>query len=720
MAEKATSSSPEEAGACTPEQGKEHQQSSDSLSSAELPQGQVESECPECQLLLRYPQQVTCCQRRFFGEGIEKLLKDGKQCPSCNEADFSTLPDYSDERLGLKSTNKDEGVGELASDLDVDNHINQDCSMTIVDCDYQVFGCKVRPTRKDLPTHITERVADHMAMLAESMREKAKEQAELQNKVSQQQASIDSLQNKKQKMRQHLCWGLTIALAFAAVGIGLASYHGDANLDSRINDTRSEVKDLIVQQASDLSDHRSVFVEYEQSVNKRMSRLEDELEDKLHDVEEDLNTKLEDKDSHIQDSLKSERKKTAESLAQVEKNVNSLKDELEDELGGVKDDLSAKHDDVQDLLASFEVQLQTEMDRKMTDFEKNKTANAEWFSPPFYTHTHGYKMCINVIANGYGDGKGTHVSVYLYLMPGIFDDDLKWPFQGDITIELVNRLNSMSNLPKLVRFSRTSDPKVVARVTSRDRAAIGWGWHKFIAHSELDYNADEQTQYLKHDSLIFRISKVKYDLSVKLEDVQEFAKDMNSLKGKLEDIQKIAERNMNSLTGKLEVVQDSFTSLEVQLQTEIDRKMTDFEKNKTAKAEWFSPPFYTHTHGYKMCINVIANGYGVGKGTHVSVFLVLMPGMFDDDLEWPFQGHITIELVNRLNSTSNLSHVARFSKTSDSASVGKVTSGDRAASGSGRTMFIAHSELDYNADEQTQYLKHDSLIFRISKVTNVK
>ena len=576
MAEKATSSSPEEAGACTREQGKEHQEldlpvqpPSESLS--------VESECPECQLLLRYPKQVTCCQRRFCGECIEKLLKDGKPCPSCNEADFSTLPDDSDDCLGLKSTNKDEGVGELASDLEehpnskpspesqldgcpqdcgenlhrqeMDNHVNQ---LTRVDCDYQEFGCEVRPARKDLPTHITESVADHTAMLAKSMckEEKAKAQfmrkveedakaqaglsadntkilklqeknvAELHRKFSEQQESIKNLQNENQTLKrciaeditamkrqhfQHLCWGLTIALAIAAVGIGLASYRGDANLDSRINDTR-EVKDLIVK-----------------------------LDDKLHDVEEDLNTKLVDKDSHIRDSFKSEKKKTADSLAQVQRevatekserkntteslaqNLNSLKGKLEEKLYDVEDDLSAKFEDLQDLRDSFatlEVQLQAEIDRrfvvefKMTDFEKNKTANAVLYSPPFYTHTHGYKMCIKVYANGIDDGTGTHVSVFLHLMPGIFDDDLKWPFQGDITIQLINQLNPTSNFKQEFRFSHSSSPKSVDKVTSGDKAAGAWGMPKFIAHSKLKYNADEQTQYLKHNSLIFRISKV--------------------------------------------------------------------------------------------------------------------------------------------------------------------------------------------------------------------
>ena len=145
MAENATSSSPEEAGACTPEQGNA---SSDSLSTAELSQGQVESECPECQLLLRHPQRVTCCKISFCGECIEKLLKDGKPCPSCNEANFSTLPDDSDERLGLKSTNKDEGVGELASDLE--EHPNSKPSP-----ESQLDGCPQDhpPVRASKPPH---------------------------------------------------------------------------------------------------------------------------------------------------------------------------------------------------------------------------------------------------------------------------------------------------------------------------------------------------------------------------------------------------------------------------------------------------------------------------------------------------------------------------------------------------------------------------------------
>ena len=43
-------------------------------------------------------------------------------------------------------------------------------------------------------------------------------------------------------------------------------------------------------------------------------------------------------------------------------------------------------------------------------------------------------MCLIVDAAGYGDGEGTHVSVFLYLLKGPHDDKLEqsghWPLRG--------------------------------------------------------------------------------------------------------------------------------------------------------------------------------------------------------------------------------------------------------------------------------------------------
>ena len=51
-------------------------------------------------------------------------------------------------------------------------------------------------------------------------------------------------------------------------------------------------------------------------------------------------------------------------------------------------------------------------------------------------------MCLNVYANGFGDGKGRHVSVFTCLTKGENDDNLKWPFRGTITVTLLDQLQS--------------------------------------------------------------------------------------------------------------------------------------------------------------------------------------------------------------------------------------------------------------------------------------
>ena len=46
------------------------------------------------------------------------------------------------------------------------------------------------------------------------------------------------------------------------------------------------------------------------------------------------------------------------------------------------------------------------------------------------------------------------------------------------------------------------------------------------------------------------------------------------------------------------------------------------------KPALYSKPFYTEELGYKMCAKIYMNGDGVGKGTHLSLFIVVMKGEF--------------------------------------------------------------------------------------------
>ena len=99
----------------------------------------------------------------------------------------------------------------------------------------------------------------------------------------------------------------------------------------------------------------------------------------------------------------------------------------------------------------------------MTDFEEYRQDDDSWYSPHFYTHSNGYKMCLRVDANGNGDDNGTHLSVFVSLMQGEFVDQLKWPFRGKIQIKLVNQEKDRDHVVKTVKFTESIPEKCCQR-----------------------------------------------------------------------------------------------------------------------------------------------------------------------------------------------------------------------------------------------------------------
>ena len=148
----------------------------------------------------------------------------------------------------------------------------------------------------------------------------------------------------------------------------------------------------------------------------------------------------------------------------------------------------------------------------MTNFEQHKMDDDQWFSPPFYSHIGGYKMCISVHANGYDTGEGTCVSVYLRMMAGEYDDDLKWPFHGEVTVQLLNQRNNVNHCEEALvensDYSSNDCRECFARVQGVQQRGPEWGYPKFIPHKKLTYNAAKDRQYLKNDCLKFQVNKV--------------------------------------------------------------------------------------------------------------------------------------------------------------------------------------------------------------------
>ncbi|XP_065901454.1 TNF receptor-associated factor 4-like [Dysidea avara] len=139
---------------------------------------------------------------------------------------------------------------------------------------------------------------------------------------------------------------------------------------------------------------------------------------------------------------------------------------------------------------------------KMSNFAEYKRRD---IAGAFYSHSRGYKMDMWFDAAGDGDGEGTHLSVFLYLMKGPNDDKLAWPLRGRFEVKLLNQISDCEHYSKIVTFDDYIPDDVAGRVT--DSNASSWGHPRFISNENL-YKVTPTCQYLKDDCIFLQVSKL--------------------------------------------------------------------------------------------------------------------------------------------------------------------------------------------------------------------
>ena len=142
---------------------------------------------------------------------------------------------------------------------------------------------------------------------------------------------------------------------------------------------------------------------------------------------------------------------------------------------------------------------------KCFGFSTYKERVKSWFSPAVYTCEGGYKFRLRVDPNGNGDGKGTHVSVFINIMPGEYDDTLEWPLRGKFTVCMLNQLEDRGHHEQFINFTENTGSAAYRREEEDD---LGWGRKKFITPLMLKFRLHSNIQYLKDDTLYFRVNAV--------------------------------------------------------------------------------------------------------------------------------------------------------------------------------------------------------------------
>ena len=328
----------------------------------------------------------------------------------------------------------------------------------------------------------------------------------------------------------------------------------------------------------------------------------------------------------------------------------------------------------------------------MGDFNERRKNGTEWYSPAFYSHHEGYKLCLKVVANGHDTGKGSHVSAYIHLMAGEYDDKLFWPFKADIELQLLNRQANEHHQPFSVHFNDSSREKATSRVHMAamiDSGMVAWhgqGTDKLIQHSDLSFNTVTQTEYLKDNSLFIQCKSI----------------DM-----------RVQPPTATAATAP------SPTSQPMK-----EFKMENFSSLRAKSDKWQSSPFYSHDNGYKFVLRVHPNGTFEYKGKSMSVYVHLMKGEFDKNLVFPFRGKIIVQAINQIEDKNHVEFPVMFDEETDpdgklgaSVSTWDNFRNGYSSEGWGISNFLPHDLLPYNKHRNTKYLtESDQVIFRIAKI----
>uniref|UniRef100_A0A8C0X5U2 TNF receptor-associated factor n=1 Tax=Castor canadensis TaxID=51338 RepID=A0A8C0X5U2_CASCN len=141
-------------------------------------------------------------------------------------------------------------------------------------------------------------------------------------------------------------------------------------------------------------------------------------------------------------------------------------------------------------------------------------------------------------------------------------------------------------------------------------------------------------------------------------------------------------------------------------------KVTDYKMKKREAVDGhtvsiFSQPFYTSRCGYRLCARAYLNGDGSGKGTHLSLYFVVMRGEFDSLLQWPFRQRVTLML---LDQSGKKNHIMETFKADPNSSSFKRPDGEMNIA-SGCPRFVAHSTLE---NAKNTYIKDDTLFLKVA------
>ena len=401
-------------------------------------------ECPVCLLTLREPHVISCCGNQFCRPCIQRIQNDSKPCPLCNEPNFTTFLHKGVMRevnsLMVRCPQKELGCdweGELGQ---LQQHLNPAMESRGKGCGFVLIDC-VYKCGEQFP-----RREIHQHELEECLRRPIEVQ------ISSLARKLESTRAENQFLKK--------------------------DLSEKLNAVMVENKVIKAENQAIKAETQAIKAETQaiKAENQTMKAENQAIKTETQAIRaENQAIKAENQTIKAENqAIKAENKALQETVKQLQSNCALLKSCVNPTPPFYFTLNNVQHYMQEDLI---------------------------WMSPPFYSHAGGYKMCIVVFANGYGIRKGTHLSLFVGIMRGEYDDQLQWPFRGKVTIQQALMHRDKWGNDTTITFDRA----VPYKYRKKPLGCVGnapWGFLEVIKHDQLRFHCDED------DKIRFRVNSV--------------------------------------------------------------------------------------------------------------------------------------------------------------------------------------------------------------------
>ena len=391
--------------------------------------------CPVSLELLLEPQLTSCCGHHLSREAATNLQREGKACPMCNEQEWNSMLDKFHRRKVHEvrircPRNGCDWVGEVNG---LKGHTNS-CVKRLWECKYCGLKCTYGEGEgKHWPT-------------CRKFPEPCPNGCE-----------VGSVERCKEEQHRSVCSLEPVACEMKEFGCSVVVPRKELATHMR----ESELQHLTAMAVLNLR------------LSRQLQQDSMERDEKIAQLQQDM----------------AEQK-------QMQNEMKQLQNEMKTKMDGQKRvvvELKAQVQAVQHITQRIEQRIAGGACSvckvfTFTNYGQCRCSGTERYSDLFYSHHHGYKFKLGIFYYK------SDIGAWLYLVTGEYDDQLHWPVEVKVRLELLNQAGAHCHV------ERTASYKL-----KKNEMNICWDIDNgLMQYSDLERKGDG-VQYMMNDSLKFRV-----------------------------------------------------------------------------------------------------------------------------------------------------------------------------------------------------------------------